>query len=106
MRIAWISLFVVAAACIDTPAFAANEAHVGECRRLTRQIARYENDAHLASQRGNDLWENASEDRVDRLETRRARLCPSYRRPNPLAQFADFVAYAAKAAAPYFMPGF
>lgn len=105
MRITRISLFVVAAVCLATPVFAANEGHVGECRKLTRQIARYQNDAQLASQRGNDLWENASEDRVDMLETRRAKLCPSYRRPNPLAQFADFVASAAKAAAPYFMPG-
>jgi hypothetical protein len=106
LRIARISLLVVTAACLATPAFAANEAHVGECRRLTRQIVRYQNDAQLASQRGNDLWEDASEDRVDHLATRRAKLCPRYRRANPLAQFADFVASAAKAAAPYFMPGF
>lgn len=106
MRIARISLFVIAAACLAMPAFAASEGHVGECRKLTRQIARYQNDAQLASQRGNDLWEDASDNRVDHLETRRAKLCPRYRRPNPLAQFADFVASAAKAAAPYFMPSF
>lgn len=87
------------------PAFAANEGHRGECKRLTRQIARYERDANLASQRGNDLWEDASKDRVEHLETRRANLCPSYRRRNPFAQFANFVASAAKAAAPYVIPG-
>ncbi|MEN8161083.1 MAG: hypothetical protein ABFS41_13510 [Myxococcota bacterium] len=106
MRIARIgSVLVIVTACVAAPAFAVNEAHTGECRRLTRQIARYERDAAMADQRGNALWEDASRNRVARLETRRANLCPSYRRANPLAQFADFVASAAKAAAPYFIPG-
>lgn len=106
MRIARIgSVLVVMVACAAAPAFAANQAHTGECRRLTRQIARYERDAAMADQRGNALWEDASRDRVERLETRRADLCPSYRSANPFAQLADFVASAAKAAAPYFIPG-
>jgi hypothetical protein len=106
LRIARIgSVLVIVAACAAAPALAASEAHRGECKRLTRQIARYERDATMADQRGNALWEDASRDRVARLSTRRANLCPSYRRANPLAQFANFVASAAKAAAPYFIPG-
>jgi len=106
LRIARIvGLVMLGVACAAGPALAANGAHTGECRRLTRQIARYQNDAAMADQRGNDLWEDASRARVSRLADRRAALCPSYRRPNPFARFYDFVASAAKAAAPYFIPG-
>ncbi len=106
MRIARLgSVLVLIAACAAGPALAVSEGHTGECRRMTRQIARYENDARLASSRGNALWEDASKDRVTHLETRRAKLCPSYRRTNPFARFYDFVASAAKAAAPYVIPG-
>jgi hypothetical protein len=87
------------------PVGAANAPYRGECKKLTRQIDRYQNDAERADQRDDEMWEDASRDRVKALAERRADLCPQYRRPNPLAQFADFVAAAAKAAAPYFIPG-
>ncbi len=88
------------------PMLAANKPHTGECRKLTRQIARYERDVSWADQRDNALWEDASKDRVKHLATRRADLCPQYRRKNPFAKAADLIAAAAKAAAPYFIPGF
>ena len=87
------------------PMLAVNKPHRGECKRLTRQIARYERDVRFADQRDNELWEDASEERAKMLSTRRADLCPEYRKRNPLAEAADFVAAAAKAAAPYFIPG-
>jgi hypothetical protein len=94
---------------IAGPLLAANTAYRGECKRMTRQIARYERDAKWADQRGNALWEDASKDRAKQLAARRADLCPQYRKPNPIAQAAskaaDLVAAAAKAAAPYFIPG-
>lgn len=84
---------------------AVNKPHRGECKRLTRQIARYERDVRFADQRDDERWEGASEERTKMLSTRRAGLCPEYRKRNPLAEAADFVAAAAKAAAPYFIPG-
>ena len=87
------------------PMLAVNKPHRGECKRLTRQIARYERDVRWADQRDNQLWEDASKDRAEQLSARRVDLCPEYRKPNPLAQAADFIAAAAKAAAPYFIPG-
>ena len=84
---------------------ATNAPHTGECRKLTRQITRYERDAKWADRRDDGRWEDASENRVEQLSTRRADLCPQYRRRNPLAEAADFIAAAAKAAAPYFIPG-
>ena len=106
MRLARTLGIVLALVVSATPIRAANTPHQGECKRLTRQIARYERDARFADQRDNELWEDASKDRVAQLGTRRADLCPQYRRRNPLAQAADFIAAAAKAAAPYFIPGY
>jgi hypothetical protein len=106
VRLARTLGIVLALVLSATPLLAANTPHQGECKRLTRQIARYERDARFADQRDNELWEDASKDRVEQLGTRRADLCPQYRRRNPLAQAADFIAAAAKAAAPYFIPGY
>ena len=105
MRFAKTGGAVLAVLLAAAPMLAANQPHTGECRKLTRQIARYEGDARLADQRDNGLWEDASKDRAEQLSTRRADLCPQYRRRNPLAVAADFIAAAAKAAAPYFIPG-
>jgi hypothetical protein len=96
---------VLAILWIAGPGLAVNTPHRGDCRKLTRQIARYERDAKWADQRGNALWEDASRDRAKALTARRDDLCPQYKKPNPLAQAADLIAAAAKAAAPYFIPG-
>jgi hypothetical protein len=95
----------LAISLIAAPLFAANKPYRGDCRKLTRQIARYERDAKWADQRGDQLWEHASKDRVKQLAERRHGLCPQYKKPNPLVKAADLIAAAAKAAAPYFIPG-
>jgi len=96
---------VLVIVCVAGPALAANKPHSGDCKRMTRQIARYERDAKWADQRGNELWEDASKERAKHLTSRRADMCPQYRRRNPLVAFGDMVAEAAKIAAPYFIPG-
>ncbi len=106
MRFAKALGVVLALLLVAGPLLAASKPHRGECRKLTRQIARYERDAKWADQRNDGLWEDASKDRVTALATRRADLCPQFRRKNPFAQAADLIAAAAKAAAPYFIPGF
>jgi hypothetical protein len=100
---------VMAIGMIAGPILAANTPHRGDCRKMTRQIARYERDAKWADQRGNEMWEDASKDRAKQLTSRRDGMCPQYKKPNPLAaaaaKAADMIAAAAKAAAPYFIPG-
>jgi hypothetical protein len=96
---------VLAILWIAMPSIAVNTPHRGDCRQMTRQIARYERDAKWADQRGNQLWEDASKDRAAQLTSRRNGMCPQYKKPNPLAKAADLIASAAKAAAPYFLPG-
>ena len=105
MRFARITGVVLVVLLSAAPMLAVNKPHRGECKRLTRQIARYERDVRFADQRDNQLWEDASEDRAEQLSARRVDLCPEYRKRNPLAEAADFIAAAAKAAAPYFIPG-
>jgi len=70
-------------------------AHRGECKRLTKQIARYDRDAGWAEERGNELWELSSRERVYRLAAERQRLCPSKRGPSA----EEFLAKAAVVAA-------
>jgi hypothetical protein len=99
-----LAVFLIAA-----PLLAANTAYRGECKRMTRQMARYERDAKWAQQRGDAMWREASKDRVKQLEGRRDELCPHMKKKNPVAKAAekaaDLIAAAAKAAAPYFIPG-
>jgi hypothetical protein len=90
---------------IAAPILAANPPHRGECKRLTRQMARYDRDAGWAREQGNELWEDASRERVKQLAARRAELCPQYRRRNPFAQLGNLIANAARVAAPYLIPG-
>jgi hypothetical protein len=49
-----------------------------DCRRLTRQIARYADVADMARERNDDLWEEHTLAHISRLSERRARLCPQY----------------------------
>jgi hypothetical protein len=49
-----------------------------DCRRLTRQIARYAEVADMARERDNELWEEHTLAHIGRLSERRARLCPQY----------------------------
>jgi hypothetical protein len=72
--------------------------HRGECLRLTKQIARYERDAGWAEDRGNQLWELASKERVYRLAAERQQLCPSKRGPTAEELLAKAAVVAARLA--------
>jgi hypothetical protein len=77
----------------------------GECRRLTRQIARYADTADRARERGNAAWEENTIEHIGRLSERRARLCPEYR-PRPAGeQLAKMLKDAAKIAVTLFTMG-
>ena len=104
MRLAAIVIIL----CLVGPsAFAKSEPQRRECHRLTSQIARYEGDVKLAQERGNELWENATKQQIDRLSERRVSRCPQYAedKGRAMREFARLIKVAAKAAAKYFTMG-
>lgn len=109
MRLAAI---VIILCLMGTPAFAKQEPLRRECHRLTSQIARYEGDVKLAQERGNELWENATKQQIERLSERRNNRCPEYADQEAAAavaaawrRFGQMLGTAAKVAAKYFTMG-
>lgn len=49
-----------------------------DCRRMTRQIDRYEGVVEMAEDRDNELWAEATKRHIERLMERRAELCPQF----------------------------
>ncbi len=92
---------------VGPPALAKPEPQRRECHRLTSQIARYEGDVDRARERGNELWENATLEHIERLSHRRASRCPQYAedRGASLRRLAQMLGTAAKLAARYFTMG-
>ena len=93
---------LVLAALLPIPAAAER----GECRKITRQIAHFETVAERAHDRDNELWEQATLQHIDRLATRRARLCPEYVEPGAGELISKALRLASKAAVRYFTGGF
>jgi hypothetical protein len=89
------------------PAFARSEPRRRECHRLTSQIARYEGDVERARERGNELWENATLEHIERLSERRASRCSQYVKDDGagLRRFGRMLGKAAELAAKYFTMG-
>ena len=104
MRLAAIVIIL----CLVGPsAFAKSEPQRRECHRLTSQIARYEGDVKLAQERGNELWENATREQINRLSERRVSRCPQFAedKGKAMREFARMLSTAAKLAAKYFTMG-
>lgn len=81
----------------------------GECKRLTKQVSRYQDVAKMAHERGDELWETSMKQHVKRLSDRRARRCPELVQREKEEQeramkIARLLKKAAKAAATYFIP--
>ena len=79
----------------------------GDCKRLTKQIARYQGVAKMAHERGDELWEASTKAHVKRLSERRARRCPELvkqEKDEQAFKIARLIKNAAKAAATYFAP--
>jgi hypothetical protein len=80
--------------------------HNGECKRITRQIARYADVADMAKERGNDAWYEGTVDQIGRLSERRAKLCPTLYAEKPIGQeLAKMLKGAAKIAMKLFTMG-
>lgn len=104
MRVGFVVAVLAIGLCAG-PALAQQKPHRRECIKLTQQIARYERDAGWARERDDVLWERSNLTQVDRLSTRRARLCPEFRGPDYAAEFAAFVDVAARVATRWFLSG-
>jgi hypothetical protein len=88
------------------PELPARMPHRRECMRLTKQIARYVDDAERANAAGNELWERSTLQHIDRLAARRAHLCPQLvQRDRSMERLAALLGEAAKLAAKYFTMG-
>jgi len=100
-------VIVIIVCLVGPPAFAKPEPQRRECHRLTSQIARYEGDVELARERGNELWEKATLQHIERLSERRVSRCPQYAEDKGAAmrEFARMLGTAAKLAARYFTMG-
>ncbi len=104
MRLAAIVILVL---LLCPPAFAKAEPRRRECNRLTSQIARYEGDVERARERGNELWEKATLEHIERLSERRVNRCPQYAKDPSAAlrRMGQMLGTAARLAASYFTMG-
>ena len=84
------------------------------CRRMTKQINHFEKTVLvMAKDRGNDMWEQATENQISRLKHQRADKCPEYHKQRTVLarakeqadQMKQMMAAAAKGAAKYFSGG-
>jgi hypothetical protein len=107
-----LAAIVIILCLMGPPAFARQEPLRRECHRLVSQIARYKGDVKLAQERGNELWENATKQQIERLTERRDDRCPEYAEREAAAavaaawrRFGQMLGTAAKLAAKYFTMG-
>jgi hypothetical protein len=102
-----LAAIVIIVLLLGPPALAKTEPQRRECHRLTSQIARYEGDVELARERGNELWEKATLEQIERLSQRRVSRCPQYAKdPNAaLRRVGRMLGTAARLAVSYFTWG-
>lgn len=103
-----LAAIVIIVFLVALPALAKPGPQRRECHRLTSQIARYEGDVDRARERGNELWENATLEHIDRLSDRRASRCPQYAEDKgaSLRRLGRALGTAAALAARYFTMGY
>jgi len=61
---------------LATSAAALQKANRGQCRRIGKQLDQHALSVRQAQSRGNALWARANLEQMERLDRRRARLCP------------------------------
>jgi len=102
MRFAVVLLAVLLASAPAAAQFNSGNRLPSECRRIMKQLIRYEGDAQMARDRGNKLWEDATYAHMGRLQTRLYSRCPGLEPENEWAKFfAKIVDIAAVAAWKY-----
>ena len=109
-----VGLATAGSAFASTPEAGARGHYRGQCKRLTTQIAHYEETVlPMAIRRGDRAWEAATNAQIERLWHRRADLCPKYgaertamrKAADQMRRFNKMVAAAGRAALTYFTGG-
>jgi len=84
------AVVLLAALLVSAPAaaqFNASGNLPSQCKRIIKQLIRYEGDAQMARDRGNKLWEDATYQHMGRLQTRLYGRCPELEPENQWAKF-------------------
>lgn len=94
----------------STAAFAKEDRGIYfDCRKLNKQISHFEGVAEMASDRGDDLWYDSTQQHIRRLEDRRLATCPRYEPPNAMQRFmkasSKWIKRAGKVAKRWFTAG-
>lgn len=61
---------------IGGTAEAVQKANRGQCRKIARQLEQHAMSVEFAASRGDALWATSTLQQMERLDVRRARLCP------------------------------
>jgi hypothetical protein len=104
-----VFIVIVLSLLLASSATALQKANRGQCRRIAKQLGHHAQSVYQAQSRGNALWARANLEQMDRLDRRRARLCPDLypqsARARALAEMKRLAQMAAKAAVSFFTLG-
>ncbi len=78
MRLQIVLPIALMALALAAPGPAQAGKYFKDCRRMTRQIDRYEGVVQMAQDRDNEMWAEATKRHIERLMERRADLCPQF----------------------------
>ena len=94
---------------VATSSFATQLPNRGQCKRITKQIDTHSMTVRRAQSQGNALWARATMAQIERLDRRRARLCPDMYGPSQaelaMAELKKLAKMAAKGAVTFFTMG-
>ena len=94
---------------LASSAAALQKANRGQCRRIAKQLDNHAQSVYQAQSRGNGLWARANLAQMERLDRRRARLCPDLypqsARAKALEEMKRLAKMAGKAALSFFTLG-
>lgn len=76
MEMRRVVFVIVLSLLMASSAQAVQKSNRGQCRRLGKQLEQRAQSIQWAESRGNALWARANLEQMERLDRRRARLCP------------------------------
>ena len=104
-----ILLVVTLSLVLASSAGAVQKAHRGQCKRIAKQLNNHAVSVDQAQRQGNALWARANVAQMNRLDHRRARLCPDLypqsARAKALEEMKRLAKMAGKAALSFFTLG-
>ncbi len=107
MRLA--ALVAVVGLTFATSALAVQKPNRGQCRRIANQLEQHAESGQRAEGQGNALWARSTLQQMERLDSRRARLCPDLdperAAATAMADLRRLIKIAGKAALTFFTMG-